>query len=45
MNLLEYALIALEFEIEKALGTLDYSEDEITKIDEQLKQIDMNLFG
>ncbi|MGB2111399.1 MAG: hypothetical protein ACPHY8_06360 [Patescibacteria group bacterium] len=45
MNLLEYALIALEFEIEKATGFLDIPEEKIDVIEHQLQEIDAKLFG
>ncbi len=45
MNLLEYALIAIEFEIEKATGYLDLSDEEIKQTEEQLQEIDSKLFG
>lgn len=45
MNLLEYALIALEFEVEKATGFLDLSEKQIEQIEDQLQEIDAQLFG
>lgn len=45
LNLLEYCLLSLEFEAEKAGLPLELSDTEITKLEKNIHQIDANLFG
>lgn len=44
MNLLEYCLLSLPFELEKAGVPLDLDEEEISELEKVLLQIDSNLF-
>lgn len=44
MNLLEYGLLALEFEMEKATGSIHLQAEEIQELENQLQEIDAKLF-
>jgi hypothetical protein len=45
LNLLEYCLLSLEFEAEKAGLDLEISDDEINKLEQELSSIDSKLYG
>lgn len=45
LNLLEYCLLSLEFEAEKAGLDLEISDEEINKLEQDLSSIDSKLYG
>jgi hypothetical protein len=45
LNLLEYCLLSLEFEAEKAGLDLEMSDEEVEKLEENLSNIDAKLYG